>query len=245
MKYIHSLITTLLLVASANLLQAEEPKAYQEYARLLDTYVTPTGVKYKEWHKNKEDVKALDAVLKAFSKTDLEALNRSEQKAFYINLYNAGMLQAVLDHYPIKTVTTIVPDFGIFKKKYIKLNGKKLSLDGIEKGTLLKHYHDPRIHFVVNCASRSCPPLADYPYRGESLEEQLDKQTRIFAESTEAVQIDKKNKTLKFTQLLQWYAKDFKPHSPEAYFNQYRSEKLPRKYKTDWINYNWSLNTAQ
>lgn len=225
--------------------EREPAAAYKEYQRLLQAYVKPSGVDYAAWHANSSDVLALDEVLEEFSEVDLAELSTDAQKAFYINLYNAGMLQAVFENYPLKTVTTILPEFGIFKKKYIVLNGRKLSLDDIEKGILLKQYPDPRIHFAVNCASRSCPPLADTPYTSEKLEAQLDKQTRLFAETEHAVTIDKENKTLRFSQLLQWYASDFAPHSPAEYLNQYRKTPLPKGYKTDWITYDWSLNTVE
>ena len=222
-----------------------ELTAYEDYARLLKTYVKNTGVKYKDWYNNKNDVEALRQVINDFSYVEVESLTGNEQKAFYINLYNAATLQAILDNYPLQSVTEILPEFGIFKKKWITLGEAQLSLDEIEKWILLKKFPDARIHFALNCASRSCPPLAATPFRAASLEEQLDKQAKTFAHSKHAVTIDNKNKTLKFSQLFQWYANDFGHKKPAIYLNQYRKTPLPEDYKTDWIRYNWSLNTAE
>lgn len=219
---------------------------YSDYARLLDRYVTASGVRYDAWFKNKADLKALDDFLAELAQVDLTEYSEDETVAFYINLYNAAMLQAVFKNYPIKSVKDIGDaPFSIFKKPFIKQNGRTLSLDGIEKGILLKDYFDPRIHFAVNCASESCPPLLAEPFTADKLEAQMEKQIRAFAHSTRAAQVNKRKKSIQFSELFNWYAKDFAVTNPAEYLNRYRSKALPLDYKTDWIKYDWSLNAAK
>jgi hypothetical protein len=217
---------------------------YSGYARLLDAYVSEGGVDYNTWAGNANDVAALDQFLGEMSAVKIADLSPSEQKAFYINLYNAGMLQAVFRNYPLKSVKQIgfLP-FSIFKKNFIRLGDRKLSLDTIEKEILLKDYFDPRIHFAVNCASESCPPLRAEPYCGPHLDAQLDEQTRLFAESPRAARVDSQRKRIAFSELFKWYADDFGVENPAAFLNRYRKVLLPLDYAKDWIDYDWSLNS--
>lgn len=233
------------LFASLSLIHANVESSHS-YADLLQTYVKADGVAYEEWVSNPADVKALDAVLSEWAQVDVAALHASEQKAFYINLYNAAMLQAVLKHYPLKSVKEIgfLP-FSIFKKKYISLGGIDVSLDHIEKGILLKEYFDPRIHFAVNCASESCPPLRAEPFIGARLNEQLNEQTRLFAESRRAARMNGKSTSIAYSELFKWYADDFGVKSPAEFLNRYRVSKLSESAPVAWIDYDWSLNQSK
>jgi hypothetical protein len=219
---------------------------YTDYARLLDSYVTNTGVRYEAWFENKDDLSALDDFLAGLAEVDLSRYSEAEQKAFYINLYNAAMLQAVFKAYPTKSVKSIglIP-FSIFKKNFIKQNGRKLSLDEVEKGILLKDFFDPRIHFAVNCASKSCPPLRDEPFIAAKLENQLEEQTKAFAISARAARVVLGKERVEYSELFKWYEDDFEVENPAEYLNRYRDMPLPLDLKVDWISYDWSLNTAE
>jgi len=239
-------ISLVLLVNSAQAFSPREPLVdTTRYAELLETYVMPDGVAYEQWFNHAEDLQALDLVLERWAQIPVDDLSPTEQKAFYINLYNAGMLQAVFQNYPLKSVKNIgfLP-FSIFKKDFIQLGDEMLSLDDIEKGILLKTFPDPRIHFAVNCASESCPPLRAEPFRSAVLEAQLDEQTRLFAESDRAARIIQK-KRYAYSELFNWYDSDFAGEHPAEYLNRYRSESLPTTGKFDWIPYDWSLNAVK
>ena len=216
------------------------------YARLLETYVSPAGVRYDDWFKNKSDLRALEDFLMRAAEVDLSGHSKTEQTAFYINLYNAAMLQAVFDHYPLESVKDIgfLP-FSIFKKDFIRQGDRKLSLDDVEKGILLKDFFDPRIHFAVNCASESCPPLRAEPFVGRKLDAQLTEQTRAFARSDRAARVFHNKKKTIYSELFKWYRDDFPGGDPAEYLNPYRETPLPLDYEVEWIDYDWSLNAAQ
>ncbi|MGJ8638877.1 MAG: DUF547 domain-containing protein [Opitutaceae bacterium] len=242
MKTIALLFGLLMSVAFAHAEKSHEVD-YTSYAELLSSYVKEDGVAYAAWFKHKADLQKLDSVLGSWAKLDVGSLSKDAQKAFYINLYNAGMLQAVFKNYPLKSVKDIglIP-FSIFKKDFIYQGGRTLSLDDVEKGILLKDSFDSRIHFAVNCASESCPPLRAEPFVGAKLEQQLDEQTRLFANSKRAARIDTKQKSIAYSELFNWYAKDFAGEHPAKYLNKYRSQQLPMNYQQTWIAYDWSLN---
>jgi hypothetical protein len=218
---------------------------YAHYAPLLERYATENGVAYEAWADHADDLALLRQVLNDFARVDVASLSTEAQKAFYINLYNAAMLQAVFEHWPIETVKTIgLLPFSVFKKPFIEQGDRRLSLDDVEKAILLKDYFDPRIHFAVNCASESCPPLRAEPFTAARLEAQLNEQTRLFAESKRAARIDHESKTVAYSELLKWYADDFPGDNPAIYLNRYRDDALPVDYRIDWIPYDWSLNAA-
>lgn len=216
---------------------------YSNYKRLLKTYVVREQVNYEAWVENGEDVAALETFVENLSNTDIELLSKADQAAFYINLYNAVMLQVVLEKYPIDSVKQIgMLPFSIFKKNRVQIKNHKVSLDDIEKRILLKKYFDPRIHFAVNCASESCPPLRAEPFIGDLLDQQLEEQTRLFARSSRAARANKSKKSIAYSELFKWYASDFGTDNPAQYLNPYRSVPLPVDYTVAWIPYDWSLN---
>ncbi len=218
---------------------------YGNYATLLERYVTPDGVRYEQWHSTEEDSRLLDEVLVDFSRVDYQSLPPDEATAFLTNLYNAAMIRAVLDHYPLDSVRSIgILPFSIFRRNWIALNGDKVSLDTIEKEILLKEFGDPRIHFAVNCASESCPPLRAEPFTGARLEDQFQEQTLLFANSSRAARVSANGDSTAYSELFQWYADDFPGDDPALYLNRYRSDPLPIGNQVKWIDYDWSLNEA-
>lgn len=237
------------LVCSSLLLCAWSLQAapnYTEYARLLKTYVESDGVRYKDWAEKSADIRALREVVSELGQSNVDALSKAEQKALYINLYNASMLQAVLDNYPLKSVKEIgfLP-FSIFKKNFIPLGDAEVSLDDVEQGILLKQYFDPRIHFAINCASESCPPLRAEPFVGKRLDAQLDEQTRLFAGSDRAARVNAKRGAIVYSELFKWYADDFAVKNPATFLNRYRTSMLSENAVVAWIDYDWSLNAAK
>lgn len=226
--------------------QHSKPIDYSGYARLLQKYVTPSGVRYEAWYSNKKDLRALDAFLSRLAEVNTSGYSRAEEMAFYINLYNAAMLQAVFRSYPIRSVKDIGPaPFSIFKEGFIEQNGRQLSPDDVEKAILLKKFPDPRIHFVINCASESCPVLLEEPFTAEKLESQMERQTRLFAQSPRAAVRPRDGGPVRYSKLFKWYSEDFPGDHPAEYLNRYRVRSLTPDQKVDWIEYDWSLNAAR
>jgi len=224
---------------------AQDPPAYDAYSTLLERYVTAEGVQYKAWHASAEDTELLDKILEDFSTIDYRAMKSQEATAFLVNLYNAAMIQAVLDYYPLQSVRSIgfLP-FTIFRRDYIALNGEEVSLDTIEKELLLAEFGDPRIHFAVNCASVSCPPLRSSPFLGKVLDSQFDEQATLFANSKHAARVIRGENTTTYSELFKWYDADFPGDDPATYLNQFRKDPLPVGNEVQWIDYDWSLNEA-
>ena len=249
MKFAKSHLLPLLaasVAAAAPLAVSGAAPDYGPYASLLERFVEDDGVRYADWVGDPASVGALDRFLEDAASVDAEALGPDARKAFYLNLYNAAMLQAVLERYPIDSVKHIGPEpFWIFDHAFIAQGGRMLSLDDVEKGILLEDFDDPRIHFAVNCASASCPALRPEPYRASQLDVQLDSQTRRFARSRHAAVVMEETEAIAFSKLFEWYADDFGVDHPADYLNRYRDTPLPTEYTVRWQDYDWSLNDVR
>ena len=147
--------------------RAAEPD-YTTYAELLARYVTENGVRYAAWRGAPEDARALGDVVSRLAGTDPGALPDAERYALFINLYNAKVLEIVVTAEPVESIKDLsrgLSPYEIFKRKVMEFDGARASLDTVET-RLRKESEDPRVHFAVNCASRSCPPILGEPYRG-------------------------------------------------------------------------------
>ena len=90
-----------------------------------------------------------------------------------MNAYNAWILREALAKYPTKSVKDLL--FTFFTGKRIKVAGQQTSFDKLEKETIRAKFGEARIHFALNCASRSCPPLQPEAFRGDRLDAQFEK----------------------------------------------------------------------
>jgi len=107
-------------------------------------------------------------------------------------------------------------------------------------------FKDPRVHFVVNCASKSCPILSSEPYEGDRLNEQLDSATRHFLNDTRHNRLE--GKTLYVSEIFKWYKEDFKDGVVSFFLKYAHSDfkKALKQYqdqiKVKFIKYDWALN---
>ncbi len=110
------------------------------------------------------DKDALQGYLDALQAVDPGLLNRDEQYAYWLNLYNATTVATILKHYPVESILDIksnLLDFkGPFNDRLVKVNGHALSLDTIESGIVRPIWNDPLLHYAFNCAAVSCPNLS-------------------------------------------------------------------------------------
>jgi len=215
------------------------------YAELLGKYVKDGVVAYEGL---KNDEAKLDQYLKILEETDNKALSRNEQFAFYVNAYNAWTIKLILSGYPgIKSIKDLGSLFkSPWKKKICRIDGKIITLDDIEHNILRPSFKDPRVHFAINCAAKSCPPLRSEPYREGELDQQLDEMTRAFINDLENNRLE--DYTLHVSSIFKWFAEDFNKDII-GFFLKYAKGDLKRqlearrgKIKVKYLDYDWSLN---
>ncbi len=190
-----------------------------------------------------------------------------ERLAFWINLYNALILDGVISFDVRDSVTR---DLGFFRRVAYCVGGMRFSADDTEHGILRCNRHhplfpypqfargdprlafsiqplDPRIHAALNCASRSCPPIAVYD--AERLDAQLDLAMRGFVNAT--TRVDSTHQSVALSPIFKWYGVDFGGRGgvldwiartlDDANSRQWLAENRARiQIKYSW--YNWSLN---
>lgn len=215
------------------------------YSALLEKYVKRGQVNYQGF---KTDEARLDQYLNVLENTDSKNLSRNEQFAFYVNAYNAWTVKLVLSGYPgiqsIKDLGSIIR--SPWKKKICRIDGDVIALDDIEHSILRPRFKDPRVHFAINCAAFSCPPLISEPYRGDTLERQLDNSASAFINNPQRNYI--KGNTLYVSKIFKWFAEDFNDDIV-GFFLKYAKEEFKRelkvkkeKIKIKYLHYDWSLN---
>jgi hypothetical protein len=145
-------------------------------------------------------------------------LNRQEQFAYWINLYNALTVKIVLDHYPVASIREIsfdgslIPNFitggsGPWAAKLLRIEGEDVGLDDIEHRILRPLIQDNRVHYAVNCASIGCPNLSPVPFTAKQLPEILDRGARLFVNHSRGVRQDGSGLTV--SSIYHWYQEDF------------------------------------
>ncbi len=204
---------------------------------LLVKYVSASGnVNYK-------GLKSTEAKLDAYLQ-DLDAnvpagdWSKDEKLAYWMNAYNAFTIKLILNNYPVNKITDLHGGKP-WDQKWISLGGKTYSLNDIEHTIIRPTFKDPRIHFAVNCAAKSCPPLLNKAYTGQNVDRELTRVTKAFVNSA-SNKIS--NSSVEISKIFEWYAEDF--GNIIDYLNQYAAEKVDSNAKVGYLPYDWALNEA-
>jgi hypothetical protein len=221
-----------------------------DYDGLLDRYVVDgRWVDYGAWHASDEDRSALQNYVDALAAEDLFSFDRDEQIAAWINLYNAVTVDLILDHYPVGSIKDLDSPWGTAR---VTVAGRELSLDDIEHRILRVDFDEPRIHFALNCASVSCPPLDSRAYRAEDLDEHLDAVTLRALSDDDWLDVSGcpgayGSGEIRVSKIFDWFADDFGGEEGiRAFLTAFRPDLRFRLANTgcslEAMDYDWSLN---
>lgn len=187
---------------------------YAGYAALLGAFVQPPRVDYRALQADRGRLDRAVASFAASTTADARGWTRDQRMAFWINAYNLFTLKAIVDHYPIASGwLTLAPRNsirqidGVWTTLTWKAAGRAVTLDDIEHRILRPEFQDARVHFALNCASISCPPLAAAPYQAARLGAQLDAAGRAYMSSPEGLRVS--GATLSVSSIFKWYGDDF------------------------------------
>jgi GH15 family glucan-1,4-alpha-glucosidase len=168
-----------------------------------------------------EAFRGLAARLADFDPVELET--DAERIAFWTNVFNTLVIHGVIE-LGIESSVKEVPLF--FECIRYRVGGEVYTAADIEHGILranavpphrlrrrlrgadprrraMVRTRDPRIHFALVCASRTCPPIEAYD--ADRLDEQLDAAARTFINATSAYEGD----ALRVSEIFRWYHRDF------------------------------------
>jgi hypothetical protein len=201
--------------------QKHDPASTQKidhsaWDRFLKRYVVashPSGINRVRYGAvAPEDRAALKSYLKKLQSIPISNYNRSEQKAYWINLYNALTVEVILSRYPVASIMDINISPGLFARgpwaaKLLSVEGEKLSLDDIEHRILRPIWKDNRVHYAVNCASLGCPNLQPVAYTSDNLDLLLEQGAREYINHLRGVAI--KDGKLRVSSIYVWFQEDF------------------------------------
>ncbi len=213
-----------------------------------------SAVNYGRFAKDRAALKAVLDEFSAVSSAQYNKFSRDQKLAFLINAYNAFTVELILTKYPdLESIKDLGSLFtNPWKKKFFTLLGEKRNLDWIEHTRIRAKgvFSEPRIHFVVNCASIGCPALRPEAIKAVELEKQLADSSRRFFSDRSRNRYDKGSGTLKVTKLFDWYAEDFEPVKKfiARYAKQLADDPADQaKIKAgsldySFLTYDWKLN---
>jgi hypothetical protein len=211
---------------------------------LLKKYVDRRGqVDYGAWASSREDMASLEQYVEAIGRARVEGKSEASRLAFYINAYNALVLRAVLKRWPVETVMKVD---GFFTAEKHRVANEEMTLDDLEHNKVIRvQFSEPRIHFVLVCAAKSCPRLLQSALTEGNLEAQLEAATREFIPGATR----RRGNQLVTSQLFNWFARDFVANagSVAAYLARYLDAEtgqllLDGKLTIDFSEYDWSIN---
>lgn len=142
------------------------------------------------------DRELLDQYIAGLAGTDLAALSRSEQLAFWINLHNALLVRLVLDHVIVSSPDEIDPggsfsggtlSRGPWERTLIRIGWRPVSLAAIKRDALRPVFRDPRWHYALCDGTLGGPSLARVPYTGATIDRDLQDAAIDFVSSPRAV----------------------------------------------------------
>ena len=223
---------------------------------LIDTYLVPSpdGInRFAYGRVSRNDKRALGTYIADLAALPIDAYNRDEQFAYWVNLYNALTVNVVLDHYPVTSILKISISPGLLSvgpwgKKLVLVAGEELSLDDIEHRILRPIWQDARIHYAVNCAALGCPNLMPVAFTGANANRLLDRGARGYVNRPNGIAV--RGGGLVVSSIYDWYKDDFGGDDAiviahlRKYADPLLAEVLDTATQIVDDQYDWAINEA-
>lgn len=229
--------------------------SHADYDKFLGKYVKiKNGINYINYGGvSSTDKAVLKGYIKRLERMPILSYSQDEQEAYWINMYNALTIDVILNAYPldsIKETPKSIFNSGPWNQKLLEIEGRDVTLNDIEHKILRPLWTDPRVHFLVNCASIGCPNIGTRAITKDNYEATAEQATKDFINHSRAVTLN--GNTLVLTSLIDWYGLDFGRNMDEiiAYLNRYANASTKAKlknYKSNRIKYeyDWNLNVEE
>lgn len=222
---------------------------------------TTTTVSYRGFATDRTELRAVLDAYQAVPRAEYDAMTRDQRLAFLINAYNAFTIELVLTRYPdlksIKDLGSLIQ--SPWKRRFFRLLGEERHLDDVEHGMIRAAgvFDEPRIHFVVNCASIGCPALRPEAVVAARLDAQLEDSTRRFLRDASRNRYDPNRGRLEVSKIFDWFREDWErgargTKSREQFFAAYadllaadpavRARIREGAVPLSFLDYDWTLN---
>jgi Protein of unknown function, DUF547 len=238
-----------------------DERSWRDWDDLVRRHVRGDRVDYAGFDRDRE---ILSRVLELLAGPP--PLARNDEIAFWINAYNAATVDLIVRERKARggRLRSIKDIPSPWTRPRWRIGGAERTLDEIEHEILRRRFREPRIHFALVCASRSCPALRSSAYRGAFLDAQLDSAAREFLLDPTRNRFEPENGRIRISKIFDWYGKDFRGvYHEEALVRLYGPETgaalacaarfLPSataakvrssKHRIEFLPYDWSLNSG-
>ena len=212
----------------------------------------PSGINLVRYSQvSTQDRQLLKNYIKQLESVTISKYQREEQLPFWINLYNAVIIDTVLDHYPVKSVEEInlgedIYSWGPWDAGLITIEGVTLSLNDIRHSILISVWKDPRIHYALCNGSVSAPDLHAEPFTRGNTQDLLNTLARNYINHIRGSEFVDGRLTL--SSMYSWYMNDFggtelriKEHLMRYVSPTYK-DKIKNYTGSIAYRYDWNLN---
>ncbi len=209
---------------------------HDAFDALLKKYVSTEGnVNYSGIKSNWGSLRAYIASLGQSLPT--ATWSQEEKLSYWMNTYNAMTIDLILRNYPLESIKDIKDPWD---QRFWKLGDKWYNLNEIEH-EILRKMGDARIHFGINCASFSCPPLLNEAFTPSKVDAQLDMLSRKFINDPTRNTIT--SDRVEVSKIFTWFSKDFKTDgSLIDFLNRYSTTSISENARVRYRDYDWTLN---
>lgn len=231
--------------------------SYRMWQEALSSYTHQGHVDYKGLKERPGVLTVALAEVEGITQEEYSQFSVNQKIAFWINAYNVAVVKVIVDHYPIQRgfglaalrypANSIQQIPNVWNKPVLNVLKEQRSLNDIENKILRPEFKDPRIHFVVVCASIGCPVIRSEAYTAEKLDQQLSEQIRSFLSDPSKARYDKTKDTLYLSPIFKWFNADFqqvggvvtfiKKYAPASLFDG-----ISGRTQIQWLGYSWDLN---
>jgi hypothetical protein len=186
---------------------------HRPFDQLLDLYVRDGYVYYRALRADRARldryVASLNVAAPAYARW-----SRDQRVAFWLNAYNAFVLETIVQQYPIRGRSAAYPPNsvrqipGAFEARRHRAAGKSVTLDEIEK-TMLAEFRDPRLYFALGRGAEGSGRLRSEAYTADRLEAQLAAQTADFLTRQNHVRLDRLTNQVSVSPIIGWHEAEF------------------------------------
>lgn len=229
-------------------------------------WVRDGGVDYKTYALPAPGRIMFAPTMTSLREASIDRLSRSDRIAFWINAYNYLTIDLIVREWRARNgrLSSIRDIPAPWSRPKWNVAGRTVTLDQIEHDILRKEFKEPRIHFALVCASKSCPALRPTGFQAAFLDAQLDSAAREFVLDPSRNDFTPRDGMIRISKIFDWYKEDFEGVYSDAEFERLYGEKvgavlayvqrfLPantvaalraKRARVTYLPYDWSLNIA-
>jgi hypothetical protein len=212
------------------------------WSELLAQWTTRDGrVRYAAWRRDEDAMARLRGMVEQVGRFDRAGIGRERELAFLMDAYNVLVIWSVLDAWPL---TNVLQHPGFFDGRRHEVAGRSVTLNELEHEWIRPEFREPRVHFVLNCASLGCPPLRSEALLSSTLSTELERATREFVRAS--TRLDREAGAVHVSRLFDWFAEDFGPdvRSFVARYLRESDAEFVRDSSVEVVfdEYDWAIN---